>query len=99
MRGVECKGTRVENLSPPLDDRSRPCTLMGAEGLARIICIDSLNSHDNLKFMFMRSLRLPKSGVETFFKIPLSPSSFAYFAFARVIRSDFLSRQDAKHAK
>ena len=60
MRGVECKGTRVENLSPPLDDRSRPCTLMGAEGLARIICIDSLNSHDNLKFMFMRSLRLPK---------------------------------------
>jgi hypothetical protein len=64
---VECKGTRVENLSPPLDDRSRPCTLMGAEGLARIICIDSLNNHDNLKFMFMRSLRLPKSGVETFF--------------------------------
>ena len=40
---------------------------MGAEGLARIICIDSLNNHDNLKFMFMRSLRLPKSGVETFF--------------------------------
>jgi predicted AAA+ superfamily ATPase len=40
---------------------------MGAEGLARIICIDSLNNHDNLKFMFMRSLHLPKSGVETFF--------------------------------
>jgi predicted AAA+ superfamily ATPase len=29
--------------------------------------IDTSNNHDNLKYMFTRDLRLPKSGVETFF--------------------------------
>ncbi len=58
MRGSSAKARESRIFPPPLDDRSRPCTLTGAEGLARIICTDSLNNHDNLKFMFTRSVRL-----------------------------------------